>query len=354
MIDRKYQYKQSTVKLIFGDILSSQAEVLVSSDDSQLSMGGGVSRHIAEAAGEQYIMDAAKHPPLKLGDVAVTSAGKLKQKYIFHCVTIDFNTKDQTQNFQSIEEYYSFIIQQSVDKCFRLMQSINLSSIAFPLIGSGVAGIPFVDVAQLMASSFARNLQKTNKALTIELYLYNRFESLSQLDYIPVFEQFAIHSILCHSSDLEEQSEETTSESIDKEQISVAPMNHTVFISHSSKDKEAVKKITTILEENNISYWIDKDGMHSKGSFKGVLVDAIDAAKVVIFLSSKSSNASPYVIKEIGIAVNHRKMIIPIVLDGCAFAKEIEFDLQDIDRLDFYGNFEQKMLKNIKFGQQVG
>src|SRR5207302_1528392 len=50
---RIYEVGASTITLRFGDIVSSQAEVLVSSDGSRLSFGGGVSAAILRAAGPQ-------------------------------------------------------------------------------------------------------------------------------------------------------------------------------------------------------------------------------------------------------------------------------------------------------------
>src|SRR3954453_49840 len=93
MEDRKYRIGKSQLTLIFGDITTSKADVIVSSDDYMLSMGGGVSAAIRKAAGEALIHDVAKLIPRKLGDVAVTTAGALPAKYVFHAVTIGPNTK---------------------------------------------------------------------------------------------------------------------------------------------------------------------------------------------------------------------------------------------------------------------
>lgn len=73
-------------------------------------------------------------------------------------------------------------------------------------------------------------------------------------------------------------------------------MNHSVFISYSRADKEKVYEICEILKENNIPYWIDNSGILSGENYKAVIVDAIQAAKVIIFASSKNSNTSKNVI----------------------------------------------------------
>jgi hypothetical protein len=74
---RTYQVGPSTLSLEFGEITTSTAAVLVSSDDSYLTMGGGVSAAIRRAAGQGILLEVAKKIPAKLGDVVVTGAGSL-------------------------------------------------------------------------------------------------------------------------------------------------------------------------------------------------------------------------------------------------------------------------------------
>jgi hypothetical protein len=112
-------------------------------------------------------------------------------------------------------------------------------------------------------------------------------------------------------------------------------MQHQVFISYSRRDEEAVKSIKAILEEFGIPYWIDKEGIFSGENYKEVIVDAIEVAKVVIFVSSVNSNASINVIRELGYAVQQRKTIIPVLLDDAQYAKSIRLDIADIDQIEF-------------------
>lgn len=49
---RTYKFNNSTLTIRFGDVVTSDAEVIVSSDDTEISMGGGVSQSILEAGGD--------------------------------------------------------------------------------------------------------------------------------------------------------------------------------------------------------------------------------------------------------------------------------------------------------------
>ena len=51
MDSRQYIFNKSKLTVKFGNILESQAEVIVSSDDCYVSMGDGVSRAILKEGG---------------------------------------------------------------------------------------------------------------------------------------------------------------------------------------------------------------------------------------------------------------------------------------------------------------
>lgn len=346
---REYKFNNSLLKVVFGDILDSKAEVIVSSDDTGISMAGGVSKAIREAGGDIIREDAQKKLPAQVGDVIVSTAGTLEhQKFVFHCLTLDFEHKFEVfeGKLTNTEEMNKYIIQHSLDKCFRLMQALDLHSIAFPCIGVGLARIPLKQLAVNLADVISSNLFKTQKPYEIELYLYDSTgydhnkQKLTEMDYIDMFENFAIKAAL-YQHELEKESKISTKDSgVHQKPVAVnAPkreeMHHQVFISYSRKDIEAVNVIREILEQNGISYWIDKEGIYSGENYKEVIVDAIETAKAVIFVSSVSSNASINVIRELGYAVKQRRTIIPIMLDDTPYAKSVRLDISDIHQIDF-------------------
>ena len=164
MDSRQYIFNKSKLTVKFGNILESQAEVIVSSDDSYVSMGGGVSRAILKEGGLCIKSDAQKMVPVPLGDVVVTTAGSLEhQKYVYHCITIDKKRRMQILASQVTEEdVLNYLLQHAVDKCFQLMQAMDMTSIAFPAIGAGSARIPIRKVIEQMSIAIARNLANTN------------------------------------------------------------------------------------------------------------------------------------------------------------------------------------------------
>ena len=177
---RTYQVGGSTLTLEFGNITKSKADVLVSSDDTYLSMGGGVSAAIRRAAGESILLEVAKKIPAKVGDVVVTSAGSLPAKHVFHAITIGQD-----------ERISSDIVANATRQSLKLLKVLGLSSIAFPAIGAGVAGFAYEDVAASMAEVIVEELRNSPEALSITIYLFDRFKRTQPIDYIDFFEQFA-------------------------------------------------------------------------------------------------------------------------------------------------------------------
>ena len=336
MKERIYHFKNSRLRVVFGNILETRADVIVSSDDYHLSMGGGVSRSICRSAGEQILVDRDKFIPAKLGDVVVTSAGELPNKYVFHVVTIGPNPFDYVEEYTNLKR---FILENSVNKCFRLLSSLELNSIAFPAIGAGVARIPYEKVASYMISTIVANLMRTNKALEVELYLYDRWEKMTEWDFIVFFETIGKY-LPNESQEIEEPHSDVN---IQNDNLPF------IFISYSRKDGEKAREICSLLNKHGVEYWIDEEGKYSGSNFKGVIVNQIKKSTMVLFLSSENSNQSSNVVKEIGLAVKNEKPIIPIKLDLTSYDENIEYDLCSIDYIEYAktNEFEKRLMDNI-------
>jgi O-acetyl-ADP-ribose deacetylase (regulator of RNase III) len=179
---RVYRLGESDLALRFGEITTSKAQVLVSSDDYFLSMGGGVSAKIRLAGGNTIPLDAAKHIPLQVGDVAVTTAGALPARFIFHAVTLGPGGATTPT-----EE----IIRRTTAKCLALLKPLGASSIAFPAIGAGSAGFAIDDVAVHMAEIIAADLLARHDRIEVTIYLFDRSGLMEPLDFLKFFEEFA-------------------------------------------------------------------------------------------------------------------------------------------------------------------
>lgn|GEM_PF-6905769 len=128
-----------------------------------------------------------------------------------------------------------------------------------------------------------------------------------------------------------------------------------VFISYSRKDIDIVLQYVAFLERQGLNVWIDRKGIYSGDKFKGLITQAIIDSDTVLFFSSTNSNASPWVEKEISVAVHMNKTIIPIKLDMSNYNVEYLMDLVDLDFVLYKGSVEATsdvILKSIMHNKQ--
>lgn len=169
-----YQIGRSTFRVAYGDITKQTTDAIVSSDDNMLSMGGGVSLAIARAAGDAYYQETRMHAALSVGDVAVSSAGVLPMKHVFHLVTIDFS-QGKIAGIEDIVRGVKTVLNECIAR--------NCTSVTFPALATGVARIPFDAVAKAMTEAIAAFLIELEVAITVTLVLHAReMVTQSELD----------------------------------------------------------------------------------------------------------------------------------------------------------------------------
>lgn len=153
------------------DITTLTVDVVVSSDDTRLSMGGGVSRAILNVGGEDIWQEAVELVPIHLGDVAITKAGKIQAHKIFHAAVLDYNRIQAT----TID-----IIREVTKKCLKICDNLGFRSIAFPALATGAARLSSEESAFAMITEIAAYLigcKTTVEEVTIALYPSNNLST---------------------------------------------------------------------------------------------------------------------------------------------------------------------------------
>jgi hypothetical protein len=105
------------------------------------------------------------------------------------------------------------------------------------------------------------------------------------------------------------------------------------------------------LTDAGISYWIDKEGLYSGERFTEALLKFIKATPIFVFLSTANSNKSKYTSREIAIADEHGKYIIPVRIDKTPYSDKIMFRIADISYINYAANpvkGRKDLLRSIK------
>lgn len=371
MEKRTYKFQKSNLHLIFGDITNSNSNVIVSSDDTDLSMGGGVSYAILNAAGEALLVDAAKRAPIAVGDVAVTTAGALPAHHIFHVATLNRQNREIT-----------FPVHASIVKCLNILKTLGLTSISFPSLGTGVAGHDLNKIATTMAQVITDYIRENDSEIDVSIYLYDRLEIKTKIDYVAFFEQFAMRvggSVINsnqQSSFYAEQTERASSaqhlseltlerDKIEKKLLSipsgssarsdlesnlseinikrlsilkdlssnVKPSAAKLFISYSHEDSNFFDEFKAQLRSLELSKivqgWHDRK-IHAGTEWEQQIDDNLQSSNVIVFLISSSFINSPYchdieMAKALERHKNSSALVIPILIRPVGAWQDLPF-----------------------------
>lgn len=88
-----------------------------------------------------------------------------------------------------------------------------------------------------------------------------------------------------------------------------------VFISYGSSEVAFAREIRTHLDSGGYVCWMAPDDVAGPKSWAEQIVEAIAACKVMVVLVSSVSNASSHVSKEVDLAIEHGKAVLPVRLE---------------------------------------
>jgi len=122
--DKKVIIKQA-------DITEEQVDAIVNAANPYLKHGGGVAGAIVRKGGKIIQEESNKIGYVPVGEVAVTTAGKLKAKYVIHAVGPRWGEGDEEAK-----------LRRAVRNALSKATELKLKSIAMPAISTGIFGYP--------------------------------------------------------------------------------------------------------------------------------------------------------------------------------------------------------------------
>ncbi len=167
MPSRVFNLGRLTVELVEGDITELEADAIVNAANSYLKHGGGVAAAIVRKGGyviqEESDRWVREHGPVPVGDVAVTTAGRLKARYVIHAVGPRYGEEGGDEKLASA-------IRRSLEKA----DELGLSSIAMPAISTGAFGYPYERCARVMAGVLRDYALRARSLKRVIVCLYGR------------------------------------------------------------------------------------------------------------------------------------------------------------------------------------
>ena len=142
------------VSTVLGDITEEPVEVIVNSANINLHHSGGVAGAILRKAGQEVQNESnaliSESGPLDYGSVAITSAGALRYKYIFHAVGPVYEDGKQGERE---------VLEKAISTSLLKAEELRIRSISFPAISAGICGFPRSKCAEIFANAISQHLQ---------------------------------------------------------------------------------------------------------------------------------------------------------------------------------------------------
>ncbi|MET3034562.1 O-acetyl-ADP-ribose deacetylase [Chryseobacterium sp. NRRL B-14859] len=169
---------KSKIKLIKGDITKIHADAIVNAANSSLLGGGGVDGAIHRAGGPQILEECRairnRQGQCNPGQAVATTAGNLPAQYVIHTVGPVWNND---------EEKCSKLLADCYRNSLQLAESLDVKSIAFPNISTGIYRFP-KDLAAKIAIDEVRKFQSDN----IETIIFVCFDDENEKIYRKLLE----------------------------------------------------------------------------------------------------------------------------------------------------------------------
>ncbi len=130
-----------------------------------------------------------------------------------------------------------------------------------------------------------------------------------------------------------------------------------IFLSYCRADQQLADQFVTFASDRGLSVWYDQM-IEGGDDWRSKIVDAVSSARALVILFSDHSNASRQLIKELAIADNFQKTVIPVLIASCQPRGAYLYELASRNWVNLHPNPEsrlasliEKLLTEIDFGE---
>jgi TIR domain len=110
-----------------------------------------------------------------------------------------------------------------------------------------------------------------------------------------------------------------------------------VFLSYSRKDADFVARVERRLNALGYDVWVDTEDILAGGQarWRRTIVAAIRESEVMVLVLSSNSTNSENVERELSVAADNAKRVIPVMYQECELPDGFQYDLAGVQRIDF-------------------
>jgi O-acetyl-ADP-ribose deacetylase len=145
-----------------GDLTEMDTDAIVNASNNDLILGGGVAGAIRRRGGEQIQRECDAIGSIPVGYAAITSGGKLKARFVIHAASMQLGGRTTADS-----------LRHSTAHSLKIAAERGLKSISFPAVGTGIAGFPLKECAEIMLREAAEHLKEPTSLEKIHFVLFD-------------------------------------------------------------------------------------------------------------------------------------------------------------------------------------
>ena len=151
------------IEIMQGDITEADVDAIVNAANNDLELGGGVAGAIRRKGGPTIQEECHRIGSIPLGEAAITGGGSLKAKYVIHAASMQLGGRTSPENLAA-----------STRNSLRRAEEKRVKSIAFPAVGTGIAGFDTKQCAEIMLGIASEHRKGKTSLERIVFVLFDR------------------------------------------------------------------------------------------------------------------------------------------------------------------------------------
>lgn len=153
----------TTIHIEQGDITDCAVDAIVNAANNDLVLGAGVAGAIRRRGGPSIQAECDRISPIEVGQAAITGGGDLPARYVIHAGSMGLGSATTERS-----------LTDSINASFDIAEDKELKSIAFPAVGTGVAGFSTRRCAQIMLGIARERAERGTPLTDIYFILYDK------------------------------------------------------------------------------------------------------------------------------------------------------------------------------------
>src|SRR5262245_41261055 len=110
-----------------------------------------------------------------------------------------------------------------------------------------------------------------------------------------------------------------------------------IFMSYSRRARRFVPRLVDFLSENGHEAWLDASDIRGSQEWRQSIVEGIRSADVVILVISPRSIESTDVRREVTVAAEVGRRIVPVELERAELSSGLQYELAGVQNVSFVG-----------------